>query len=57
MKLIWIRTGISDLALDWLEKKAKRESQHTGASISRSDLIRRAIGEMRQRDMEASGKP
>ena len=56
MKLIWIRTGLSDVAIDWLDKKAKTESKQTGASISRSDLIRRAIGEMRQREMEAKGK-
>jgi hypothetical protein len=57
MKLRWISTGISELVIDWLDKQAEQESKKTGQSVSRADLIRRAIGEMKQREQEAQGKP
>lgn len=51
MNMVRVHAHISELAVKWLDSKAKAERKVTGASISRADLIRRAVGEMRAREM------
>lgn len=47
MKLVTCHYQVSDVIKKWYEDRAKEEASKTGACVSTSDIIRRALGEWR----------
>lgn len=57
MRLIYTHVGISDVAIEWLKAKATAETKATATPVSMADILRRAVGEYRQRILLQEGKP